>query len=70
MRMWADSWATEPRLPLLAAAVGDVEFLPRLNVKGQGFLIRRAARISAVDAASRSHRALTVPSGTVPLLTI
>jgi len=34
MRMWADSWATEPRLPLLAAAVGDVEFLPRLNVKG------------------------------------
>ena len=69
MRMWADSWATEPRLPLLAAAVGDVEFLPRLNVKGQGFPIRRADRISTIDGAQRSHRALTVPSGTVPLLT-
>ena len=34
-----------------------------------GLPIRSAARISALDAAPRSHRALTVPTGTAPLLT-
>jgi excisionase family DNA binding protein len=61
--------ATGPRLPLLAAAIGDAEFLPCLNVKGQGFPIRGAARISAPDAGPHGHRALAVPSRTTPLLT-